>query len=680
MISIGLLLKTIFPCLADKKEDYQRTYHYLRALELLKEDKNEEAIASLKKEIADHKDNGYAYVWLASVLNQEERIGEALINVNKAMKYLGKKDDMYEFCYYLRSKIYGRLGETQKALDDLNTSVSLFPQSASAYENRADYYLDQDNFDLANRDFLKMIELDPGNIYGYMGCGICLRCMERYKEAVEKFDYVLKLSSSHSRAYAQRAYCYYLLQKYTEAAADNVKALDIDGDDMAFDNLKQLADSAFDVIDFKLKVQQMLQPNNYYWPYCRGMIYEYTEKYKEAIPLYAECKNIKFNPMVMRRISACHYQLGHFAEALEANREGLDADSTIYNLIMDKALYLDELGRSKEAIAEYTHAIELAPDNAHGYQMRGWVKEHTGDTIGAIEDYSMAIMTDPDLIYVRYSRGKLYQKSGHQELAKKDFEFVVSTDVDSTDYQAAFYAWFYLGDTEKAKTAMDCYLKDDSKETYYEAACLYALMDEKNTALKYLQISLEKGFSRFFHIGRDADLDNLRSMPEFQELMDRFNPIRANPTAIVNYETVPDSLVEKVVEIGFSHEGGVTKVKCTINDLPLHFIFDTGASDVSISTVEATFMLKNGYLSEKDIAGTQNYITADGSISEGTVINLRKVNLGSLELDNVKASVIKNQKAPLLLGQSVLQRLGKIEIDNSRKTLKVTHKVKRAMN
>ena len=34
----------------------------------------------------------------------------------------------------------------------------------------------------------------------------------------------------------------------------------------------------------------------------------------------------------------------------------------------------------------------------------------------------------------------------------------------------------------------------------------------------------------------------------------------------------------------------------------------------------------------------------------------------------------RNQKAPLLLGQSVLGRLGKIEIDNSKHILKITHK------
>ena len=80
-------------------------------------------------------------------------------------------------------------------------------------------------------------------------------------------------------------------------------------------------------------------------------------------------------------------------------------------------------------------------------------------------------------------------------------------------------------------------------------------------------------------------------------------------------------------------------------------------------------MMKNGYLKEQDIVGSQRYMDANGNVSEGTVINLKTVDFGGLELENVKASVVRNQKAPLLLGQSVLGRLGKIEIDNQRQVL-----------
>ena len=130
------------------------------------------------------------------------------------------------------------------------------------------------------------------------------------------------------------------------------------------------------------------------------------------------------------------------------------------------------------------------------------------------------------------------------------------------------------------------------------------------------------------------------------------------------------------VTISMEQKGGVFYIPGKINGLPLQFIFDTGASNVSISSVEATFMLKNDYLAVSDIIGRQNYMTADGNITEGTVINLRDVKLGNIHLNDIKASVVKNQSAPLLLGQSVFSKLGKIEIDNDNKVLRITYRQK----
>ena len=95
---------------------------------------------------------------------------------------------------------------------------------------------------------------------------------------------------------------------------------------------------------------------------------------------------------------------------------------------------------------------------------------------------------------------------------------------------------------------------------------------------------------------------------------------------------------------------------------------------MSLSQVEATFMMKNGYLGKQDVVGNAYFSDAVGNVNVGTVINLKKVDFGGLELTNVKASVVKNQKAPLLLGQSVLGRLGKIEIDNGRNVLIISNK------
>ena len=102
-------------------------------------------------------------------------------------------------------------------------------------------------------------------------------------------------------------------------------------------------------------------------------------------------------------------------------------------------------------------------------------------------------------------------------------------------------------------------------------------------------------------------------------------------------------------------------------------LFDTGASDVTISSVEANFMLKNGYLSDKDIKGKRYYQIANGQLNEGTVITLREVKIGDAVLRNVDASVVKSQKAPLLLGQSAMERFGTITIDNINNKLVIKH-------
>ena len=116
---------------------------------------------------------------------------------------------------------------------------------------------------------------------------------------------------------------------------------------------------------------------------------------------------------------------------------------------------------------------------------------------------------------------------------------------------------------------------------------------------------------------------------------------------------------------------GIYTVPCKVNGLSLKFIFDTGASSVSISKSEAIFMLKNGYLSKNDIIGSQQFQTASGDILEGTRIIIRKIEVGGLVLRNVEASVVHSDNAPLLLGQSVLSRLGKIQIDYNNSTLTI---------
>ena len=118
--------------------------------------------------------------------------------------------------------------------------------------------------------------------------------------------------------------------------------------------------------------------------------------------------------------------------------------------------------------------------------------------------------------------------------------------------------------------------------------------------------------------------------------------------------------------IQMENDGGVYKIPCEINGLRLKLIFDTGASSVCISESIALVMLENGYLEREDIIGGGSSIVADGRIVDNTHINIKSLKIGEVILNNIEAVVIHQQSAPLLLGQSAIQKLGTVSIDGNK--------------
>ena len=124
------------------------------------------------------------------------------------------------------------------------------------------------------------------------------------------------------------------------------------------------------------------------------------------------------------------------------------------------------------------------------------------------------------------------------------------------------------------------------------------------------------------------------------------------------------------VVIPFREEGGLKYVDVTVNGMDVDMIFDTGCSSTLISMAEANYLYQKGLLEEGDVLGLAQAVIADGSIVENAVVNLREVVIdGQIVCQNVTATVSANPKAPLLLGNEVLDRVATIEIDNWNKAL-----------
>lgn len=216
-------------------------------------------------------------------------------------------------------------------------------------------------------------------------------------------------------------------------------------------------------------------------------------------------------------------------------------------------------------------------------------------------------------------------------------------------------------------------VKNSSSNDAYGIKLLLTEKNNKSEYLQYEQITLVDRIPAY----TESDINiPIKAASNTENKLHNFN-------LELIYKTYNKELSLSIRSGSYSNTGGskVIQMKkmtsntyliaCKVNGLPLNFIFDTGASSVQISKGEAIFMLKNGYLAGSDIVGKQQFQTASGDIIEGTRIIIRKIEIGGMVLRNVEASVVHSDNAPLLLGQSVLSRLGKIQIDYNNSTLTI---------
>jgi aspartyl protease family protein len=133
---------------------------------------------------------------------------------------------------------------------------------------------------------------------------------------------------------------------------------------------------------------------------------------------------------------------------------------------------------------------------------------------------------------------------------------------------------------------------------------------------------------------------------------------------IFNKKDAPATQTIKMLE-----KNGVRYIPMKINGQELDFIFDTGASSICISTLEAALLYKKGVFSENDIIDYERFITASGAISVGAKIILKTVQIGDKTLSDIEATIIENPRAECLLGQSVLSRFGTYKIDNNKQEI-----------
>ncbi|MDR0606550.1 MAG: tetratricopeptide repeat protein [Bacteroidales bacterium] len=573
--------------------------------------------------------------------------------------------------YARRGILYANIENYDEALKNYATALKINPKNTDILFNRANLYYGLENYSASDADWKQVLNIDKDNINASIGIARNMIGRGQIENAIKELDRLEKIDFRNPLIYEYRSKAYAQNKDYRKAIDDVIEWMYYDEID-SYNELALLYYAEYEPVYVLAKVSKQVvtanEEDKIYWLFLRASLYEEREMYKEAIADYNMVENLSSSPQISCYIRSgrCYNEIGEYDKAIDQLNKGLELQEH-KNLYRHKANAERLKGDYEASIADYTKVIELDPMSNFAYYMRGWVKEFKNDFQDALNDYTIAIEIDNDYAYTYVARGRLYQRElNQQELAEKDFQTVLRLEKNiQKSGNCRQYALFHLGKINEAIGLQDSILsKYPTSGNHYDAACLYSLMNRPSEAIAYLRTSFEKGFRDFIHIEHDRDMDNIRNIPEFIELVKEWK----DKTEKISAETTRGAgqiEIKRYVVKTKPLKSGVYEIPCTVNDLPLKFIFDTGAASITISSLDAAFMLKNKYLNEYDFRDRRNYRTASGDIVEGSVIRLRKIKIGDLELDNIEASVVHKQNAPLLFGQSALGKFVKIIIDNA---------------
>lgn len=676
-----ILLATLSINAYAQKSKSENTYNLQKAYDVLNEEKDEaKALRLVGEQLRETPDYVDALILRTRLLRRKEDYAQALRDINHAIKVnKPKKTEVaMSVLHWWKAYVYQDMGDKQNAAASFKTAYELAQkdnkenlQSISFDYAQALYNLD----DVSGADavYRKMLAEDEADQAAMIGLARNMIKREEYTEAISLLERCQSLDAEYSEIYRFKMQAYDKLGEITKAIDAGLDWFDKD-EDAGMNQVIGVLRKRPNYAEASLKSRTKQSENPFLWKVFLCRFYEETHKYAEAVKAYDEMESEfgHYDQINVNR-SDCYSELGLNEMAIADISKVMEKEQDWERLCM-RGDYYRLSGKLDSAIVDFSSAIEELPDNGYAYYKRGWCYEMSGDKEKAMDDYNIGIEISENYPYLYLMRGELLLLERNKDEADADFEKIVQLDSLADNGSCCHYALHFLGRDQEAEEWMNKVIESDPDDAgnYYDKACLYARMGRLEESVTALRTSLEKGYRSFSHIRLDDDMDSIRDLPEFKTLIEEYEEKHAE--YLKQFELTMQGTEETITEITVKRNpGGTFEIPCNINGLPLQMIFDTGASDVTISSVEANFMFKNGYLSEKDIKGKKYYQVANGQISEGTTITLREVKIGDASLHNVDASVVKSQKAPLLLGQSAMERFGTITIDNQNNKLIIKH-------
>ncbi|MDU8885030.1 hypothetical protein RXV94_02580 [Yeosuana sp. MJ-SS3] len=273
---------------------------------------------------------------------------------------------------------------------------------------------------------------------------------------------------------------------------------------------------------------------------AREFLFRYTKRYLLlAIDLFQKAINLdpKYDVAYAGMSEACAllYETHDRNPNWLAKAEDSSMKAIIYNPNSSEAysalgLVYYNKNLLNEALLSVEKAISFDPDNFFAYWVRGRLYRLTDRDSEAVIDFNKALDLNKNFHTVYGDLQMAYETLHDDENLRKTIEraalfypnYLLHHPDDSRAHQFYAFTLKRLGRLEEAKKEMQKGIQQNSNDPIiiYNAACFYALIDEKSTAIENLKKAIDNGFRNYNYLKHDPDFYSLRKEPDFIALME----------------------------------------------------------------------------------------------------------------------------------------------------------------
>lgn len=468
------------------------------------------------------------------------RFGEkdlALADFDKAIALfpVGEASDLSQ-AYTMRALIHQENGRYNEALSDFNEALKLDPQSYFSLLGRADLLYEKGDYSYAQGDYQMLLRRDARCQEALLGLARVAYKEQNIGSCREYLAKAQEANPSNAEFYVKRGRFYEEMAEYDHAANDYLTAMFYGDNNHSAAALGKLAKIDYDaVIEALTSTIDATEDKGFYY-FIRATIHKNNYRYSASIQDWntiIENKYFYHNTIFANR-AYCYMRLGQFDYAINDISKAIvmKGDEMSYYMLRGTLYRLQ--GIFDKAVEDLSIAATFDPTNVALLQERGLLAMEQNDYEAASGYYNDAVMYNAENARSYLLRADNNMLQGNIEAAMRDYEMMLNIPEEKPSIASLRgFALARLDRIVEAEAWIEAVIEASGTvvdaETYYYAACLYALTGNKLQAYDYLERAFNGNYGDYYNVYFECDspvsLAPLRNELDFTELVRNYNSI-----------------------------------------------------------------------------------------------------------------------------------------------------------